>query len=412
LSTIWGILPVLFVLGVVSAFFSALETALFILQAFHAQKLKARNPELAGSLEKLMEKPRRLLSAILLAGAATNLPLILLWIFLMREIVPRVYPFWFDALFIFAIIVLACELVPKLVALKQPYRIARIGVRVLSVLTPILDPVTRVLEGWSERIAEGIIPARLQANPFLSGEELETLVELSAEEGALHATESEMIREIMKLADKTAKDCMTPRIDVYTLPDDLTNEEAVRRLKQARRRRTPVYGDSPDDILGILDVKTFLFDPSQPYTEVMIPPSFVSETMNALDLLRSFLRHKQGLAVIVDEYGGTEGIVTMADVVEEIIGDAVPDADPGLYIEKLDDGRLLASGNARLDDLSESLGVDLEEEGIDTIGGLVFNRLGYMPKAGTDLQLRGLALTVRRTSKKRIEELIIGKGDA
>ncbi len=412
MSTIWGILPVLFVLGVVSAFFSALETALFILQAFHAQKLKARNPELAGSLEKLMEKPRRLLSAILLAGAATNLPLILLWIFLMREIVPRVYPFWFDALFIFAIIVLACELVPKLVALKQPYRIARIGVRVLSVLTPILDPVTRVLEGWSERIAEGIIPARLQANPFLSGEELETLVELSAEEGALHATESEMIREIMKLADKTAKDCMTPRIDVYTLPDDLTNEEAVRRLKQARRRRTPVYGDSPDDILGILDVKTFLFDPSQPYTEVMIPPSFVSETMNALDLLRSFLRHKQGLAVIVDEYGGTEGIVTMADVVEEIIGDAVPDADPGLYIEKLDDGRLLASGNARLDDLSESLGVDLEEEGIDTIGGLVFNRLGYMPKAGTDLQLRGLALTVRRTSKKRIEELIIGKGDA
>ena len=407
LSTIWGIFAVLLGLGVVSALFSALETALFILQAFHAQKLKARNPELAGSLQKLMENPRRLLSAILLGGALTNLPLMLLWIFLMREVAPRIYPFWFEALLIFAIIVIACELVPKLIALNQPYRIARIGVGILPALMPIFDPITRVLEGWSEKIAGGIIPARLQPNQFLSEDELETLVELSTEEGALHATESEMIREIMKLGDKTAKDCMTPRIDAFALPDDLPNEEAIRRLKKNRRRRVPIYGDSPDDILGILDVKTLLFDPGLPYTEVMIPPSFVSETMNALDLLRSFLRHRQGLAVIVDEYGGTEGIVTLADVVEEIISDAMPDADTALYIEKLDDGRLLASGNARLDDLGENLGIDLEEEGLDTIGGLVFNRLGYLPKAGTNLELRGLSMTIRRTSRKRIEELVI-----
>jgi CBS domain containing-hemolysin-like protein len=216
-----------------------------------------------------------------------------------------------------------------------------------------------------------------------------------------------MIHEIIKLGDKTAKDCMTPRIDTFNIPDDLPNEEAIRRIRKERHRRVPVYGDTPDDIVGILDVKTFLFDTTQPYTEVMIPPSFVSETMNALDLLRSFLRHRQGLAVIVDEYGGTEGIVTLADIVEEIISDAVPDADSAPYIERLEDGRLLASGNARLDDLGERLGVDIEEEGLDTIGGLVFNRLGYLPKAGATLRIGDLSLTVRRTSKKRVEEIII-----
>ena len=169
----------------------------------------------------------------------------------------------------------------------------------------------------------------------------------------------------------------------------------------------PVYDDSPDNIVGIIDVAGFLSDTSQHYTESMIPPSFVSETMKALDLLRSFTTHPQGLAIIVDEYGGTEGIVTMADIMEEILGETAPDADSGLYIEPLGDGRFLVSGNARLDDLGESLGIGLEEEGIDTIGGLVFNDLGYLPKAGTDLKIRGLLINVRRVSKKRLEELVV-----
>ncbi len=407
LSTIWGLAPFLLVLGVVSALFSALETALFLLHSFHVQRLKARNPNLAGSLERLMENPRQLLSAILLGGALANLSLILLCIFLIRDAAARLWPFWIAALLIFAIIVVACELIPKLFALKHPYRIAKLGVRLLSAALPVLEPITRVLERWSEEIADRILPRRLQPTQFLSGDELETLVRLGAEEGALHAAESEMIQEIIKLGDKTAKDCMTPRTDSFTLPDDLPNEEAIRRIKRQRHRRVPVYGDTPDDILGILDVKAFLFDPGQPYTEVMIPPSFVPETMNALDLLRSFLRHRQGLAVIVDEYGGTEGIVTLADIVENIISDAVPDADSAPTIERLEDGRVLASGNARLDDLSESLGVDIEEEGLDTIGGLVFNRLGYLPKAGASLRMAGLSLTVRRASKKRVEEIVI-----
>ncbi|PYL09654.1 MAG: hypothetical protein DME34_02030, partial [Verrucomicrobia bacterium] len=129
----------------------------------------------------------------------------------------------------------------------------------------------------------------------------------------------------------------------------------------------------------------------------------------ALELLKLFLTHAQGLAVVVDEFGGTEGIITMSDIVEEILGDALPTGDVDLYIEPLEPGKYLVSGDVRLDDLSEHLGFEIEAEGIDTIGGFVFNRLGYFPPSGTQLEIPRLAITVRRAGHKRIEELLLEK---
>jgi len=252
-----------------------------------------------------------------------------------------------------------------------------------------------------------LTPQRLRTGHFLSEEELGTLVELSAEEGTLHEAESEMIQEIIKLGDKTARDCMTPRVDSFVVPDDLTNEELIPKLREGRHRHVPVYGETPDEILGVLDVRRFLLGPKIHYTESISPPSFVPETMKALDLLKAFLRHPQEIAIVVDEHGGTEGVITMSDIVEEIISDAVPQADEALYIEPIGNGRLIVNGQARLDDLSEMLGIELEEEGIDTISGLIFNRLGDLPRPGTKLKIEGLDFTVRRVSRKRIEEVLI-----
>ncbi|HEV8617996.1 MAG TPA: transporter associated domain-containing protein, partial [Candidatus Udaeobacter sp.] len=183
----------------------------------------------------------------------------------------------------------------------------------------------------------------------------------------------------------------------------------IARLKEKRHRRVPVYADTPDQVLGIIDVKLFLLDSSEHYTEKLIAPSFVSETMRAVELLKLFLTHPQGMAVVVDEFGGTEGIITMDDIVEEILGDALPRGDVDLYIEPLEDGKFLVSGNARLDDLSEYLGFQIDAEGIDTIGGFVFTRLGYLPPSGTKLEIPRLAITVRRAGRKRIEEVLLEK---
>jgi CBS domain containing-hemolysin-like protein len=393
-----------------SGLFSGLETALFSLKSHQLRRLEEKHPSLKQFIQVFRDDPRRVLNVLLLADALVNTPLVVLCLFLIWEgpLAARV-PQWLAATVIFAIVVLLCDLIPKLLALSAPYRLSALGVFTLKALMPLLDRVGHLLEQVSTAIVNRLTPLHLQKRPRLSDEELETLVEMGEEQGTLQEAEGEMIQEIIKLGDKTAKDCMTPRVDTFALPDDLTNEEAIAQLKQRRHRRVPVYAETPDQIVGVLDVKLFLLGPTEHYTEALIAPSFVPATMKAMDLLRGFLTHPQGLAIVVDEFGGTEGIVTLSDITEEIMSDAAPLGDADLYIEPLEDGRFLVNGNARLDDLSEHLGFELEAEGIDTIGGFVFNRLGYLPPSGTRFEMPRLAITIRRTGRKRIEEILLEK---
>jgi len=394
---------ILVILAVVSGFVSALETAIFSLPPSRLESLKASKAGVA----RLIENPRRLLSSIIIADALANAPLMVGSLALIEGQRTLEIPFWTSALLIFALIVFACDLVPKLVGLGVPMLVVRLGVSVFGRILPFIDPLARVLERASERAANAVLPAGMIGQRDLTDEEIETLVEMSAAQGTLHEMESEIISEIIKLGDKTAKDCMTPRVDMFALPDDLTNEEAVAQIRQRRLRRVPVYGATPDEIEGVLDAAAFLRDPEVHYTERLDPPSFVPETMKALMLLKGFLKHPQGLALVVDEHGGLEGVVTLSDIVEEIISDAVPQAEARLYIDQIGEGRVLASGNARLEDIAEELGVRFEDEGIDTIGGLIFNRLGQLPKPGQELRMPGLRVTVRGMSRKRVEEVLL-----
>ena len=395
----------------VSALFSGLETALFSLRPHQLRRLEQNHPGLVNFVQLFRDKPRRVLNVLLLGDGLVKVPLVVLCLFLLwRGPLAGHLPQWVAAILIFAIVVLLCDLVPKLIALAAPYRLSTVGAFVLQASVGLLDRVGRILESVSTAIVDLLTPQRLRTRARLSDEELETLVEIGEEEGTLHQAEGEMIQEIIRMGDKTAKDCMTPRVETFALADDLTNEQAIAQLKEKRYRRVPVYADTPDNVVGIIDVKLFLLDSSEHYTESLLAPSFVPETMRALDLLKLFLTHPQSLAIVVDEFGGTEGIITMSDIVEEILsGAAPPHGEVDLYIEPLEDGKFLVSGHARLDDLHDHLGFEFEADGIDTIGGLVFNRLGYLPQAGAKIELPRLAVTVRRTSRKRIEELLLEK---
>src|SRR5438093_880214 len=396
-----------------SALFSGVETALFLLKPYQLRRLEEHHAGLTKFIKLFRDNPRRVLNVLLLGDGLVNVLLVVLCLFFLWEgpLAGRI-PQWLVGIAIFAVVVLLCDLIPKLLALSVPYRLSAIGAFTLQISMPLLDRMGRGLETVSAYVVNLLTPAHLRTRARLSDEELETLIEIGEEEGALYEGEAEMIQEIMKLGDKTAKDCMTPRVDSFMLPDDLTNEDASARLKEKRHRRVPVYADTPDQILGIIDAKLFLLDPSEHYTEKLIAPSFVSETMRALELLNLFLTRPQGMGVVVDEFGGTEGIITMDDIMEEILSDAVPRGDVALYIEPLGHGRFLVSGNARLDDLSEHLGFQIDAEGIDTIGGLIFTRLGYLPPSGTKLEIPRLAITVRRSGRKRIEEVLLEKTTA
>jgi CBS domain containing-hemolysin-like protein len=425
------IIGLMIALGVCSAFFSAMETALFALQPRQVSRLREALPHRLATIDALAANPRLILSMILLADTLMNLPLCLLGLYFLHVFcawrgsgfpatgagVPRI-AFWPAALLLFALVVGVCDLLPKLLALQRAERMARPAINALHYMRPLLGPVCRSLQRVSECLAGWLTPRQVSSPQQLTEAEFEALVEVGAEEGALQGAESEMIQEIIKLGDKTAKDCMTPRVEAFTIPDSLTNADAANLLRIERRHRVPVYDETPDNIVGILDARRFLLPgaaaesgaASTPhYTEIMDPPSYVSETMRALDLLRSFLSHAQGMAVIVDEYGGTEGIVTVADIIEEIVADAMPSGEDDLYIEELDDGCLLVGGHARLDDISEHLGFALEAEGLDTINGLIFNRLGYLPHAGSVLRMPPLKLTVRRVTRKTVAEVLVEK---
>jgi len=394
----------LLILAIMSAFLSGIETALFSIKEWRLHRWRKQDPKGVEQYERLMTKPREVLSVILLVDTFVNILLIVLTVAIARSI-PIPVPYWVKTLFLFALIVIVCDLVPKMLALRDPFRFARQAIMLLRALLPIFGPVSRISLRVSEIIANFFLSTKPERVEQFDDEELIALVELSAEQGQLRAEEQEMIEAIIKLGNKSAKDCLTPRVDAFFISDSLTNEDVVQQLQTKRRARVPVFGESPDEILGILDVKAFLANPSEHYTEKLGVPSFVPETMRALDLLRAFLKHPQRLAIVIDEFGGTEGVVTLGDILDEILAEVAPRGDEALYLEELGNDTWLASGSVRLEDLEEALHVDFATDDFDTLNGLIFNRLGYVPRSGETVRVPPLELEVRESTRRRVVEV-------
>ncbi len=403
----WMLLSAGCLLAAGSALFSAFETALFSLQPHEFERLRRNKVRYSSSLTRLLSNPRQLLGALVLGDVFMNVPLVLTCLYLLHNGGASLLPLWGSEALLLGVVVIACDLLPKVAALLHPYPLIRPALQVLEPLLHWLKGPLVWMQSISDRFAEIVVPLELRATQTLDESEMETLVEIGAEEGALHPVECAIIQKVIQLGDRAVRDCMTPRVDALFLPDDLTNEEITLRLKAARYRRVPIYGETPDDILGILDVRSFLESSGAHYTELLAAPSFVPETMQAIDLLHSFLRRPQSLAIVVDEHGGTEGIITQADLVEEVFGEALPGGDRELYLEEVGEGRVVASGSARLEDVADALEVKLESDGIDTIGGLVFNVSGTLPRIGSVFLIGELQITVRRTSRKRVLEVLV-----
>src|SRR5438132_3243343 len=258
-ATVAILLVVISILIFCSALFSGVETALFSLKPHQLRRLEANHARLTRFVQFFRENPRRVLNILLLGDGLVNVLLVVLClVFLWEGPLAERIPQWVAGIVIFAIVVLLCDLIPKLLALSAPYPLSAIGAFTLQISMPLLDRIGHALETVSAFVVDLLTPSHLRTRPRLRDEELGTLVEMGEEEGALYEGEAEMIQEIIKLGDKTAKDCMTPRVDSLLLPVDLTNEEVIARLKEKRHSRVPVYADTPDQVLGIIDVKLFL----------------------------------------------------------------------------------------------------------------------------------------------------------
>ncbi|MEX1171568.1 MAG: hemolysin family protein [Chloroflexota bacterium] len=309
------------------------------------------------------------------------------------------------------------ELVPKQIGLAHAERVAMTFSRLIEVLGTVFGPLVAFLTFTTRQISR-IFRADVAADERISSEELRLIIEQGGEQGILEAEEEQMIHAVIELGDQRIHEVMVPRTAMVTLAAGATFEEAIDTIVQEGHSRIPVYEGSIDEIVGILyakDLLPFLKGSSggqRPGLRSLLrTPVFVPESMTVDDLLHELQRRKVHLAVVLDEYGGTAGLVTIEDLIEEIVGEIQDEYDvEEPMIVAISDDEARVDGRAAVDDLEElfhtTFGLEDEDE-YDTVGGLIYHRIGGVPKAGDTVTVDGLTLTVETTDGRRVGKVLV-----
>jgi putative hemolysin len=288
---------------------------------------------------------------------------------------------------------------------------ARRNARLLSATMRLLAPVVSGLTALLERLGGA---SGSEERPFVTAEELRTIVALSEERGTLEEDERDMIHSVMEFGDTVVRELMVPRVDMQCFESRDTVGTAIDRVREMSYSRVPVYEGDVDHIVGILYAKDLLkfdceTDRNRPIADIIRPPFFTPESKNAGDLLRELQRRRTHIAVVVDEYGGTAGIVTLEDLIEEIVGEIRDEHDQEEPLLTVIDSRtFIADGMVRLDELSESMGLTFEDkEGVETLGGYLMDAFGRIPSVGERLERDGAEFTIESVLEQRITSVRI-----
>jgi putative hemolysin len=308
------------------------------------------------------------------------------------------------------------ELVPKTLALAHPEAFALRLAGPVDVLGRVLRPLVAVLTAATRAIARAF-GAEVNTEAQITAEELRLIVERGGEQGILEAEEEQMINAVIELGDRRIHEVMVPRIAIVSLPASSTLDEAIDRIVEEGHSRVPVYETSVDEIVGILYAKDLLpflksnVDSRVSLRSLLRTPVFVPESMTIDDLLHEFQRRKVHIAIVLDEYGGTAGLVTIEDLLEEIVGEIQDEYDvEEPLVEVLDDHTARIDGRSSVDDLLDiwDLKLQLEDEDeYDTVGGLIYHRIGGIPQSGDEVRVNGLRLTVESTDGRRVAKVLV-----
>ena len=294
------------------------------------------------------------------------------------------------------------ELVPKRVAMKEPERVARAVCGVIGSVAKATRPVVWLLTKSVNGVLRlfGIDPADNEEE--VTEDEIRMLVDMGEEKGAIEGNERDMIENIFEFNNMTAADCMTHRTDVTALQVDDPPEEILKTIQESGLSRFPVYGEDLDDVLGTINTRDYLLSlstgESKALRELLRPAYFVPESVRTDVLFKDMQRKKTHLAIVVDEYGGTSGLITMEDLLEEIVGNIYDEYDPALPqdIQKTGENQYRIAGSTLLETINEALGLSLPtEEGFESLGGLIFSRMMTIPKDGTHPEVECFGVHIR-----------------
>jgi putative hemolysin len=308
------------------------------------------------------------------------------------------------------------ELVPKSLALAHTERYALTLSAFVDFLLRPLSPLVTLLTFITSTVSRALGAGQMD-EAQMSTQELRFIVERGAEQGTLEAEEEQMINAVIELGDRRVHEVMIPRIAIVAIPATATLEEAIDKVVEEGHSRIPVFEESVDEVIGILyakDLLPFLKGPNQGrpnLRSLLRTPVFVPESMSIDDLLHEFQRRKVHIAIVLDEYGGTAGLVTIEDLLEEIVGEIQDEYDvEEPMIVRISDDEARVDGRAAVDDLAElfdtQFGLEDEDE-YDTVGGLIYHRVGGIPSPGDQVEVDGLQLTVESTDGRRVGKVLV-----
>jgi putative hemolysin len=409
-SEAWLQLIILIIALILAATASAAETALTSVSRIKLKNLVEEGDQKAIEIERLLSQPNVFLSTILIVNnvaviVASSMSTVLALRFSANfgELIATIL--------ISLVVLIFCEITPKTAAVQNPLRWARAFVNPVRGAAWLLRPVVwslSVITNGLVRLLGGQIKRR---GPFVTEEELRLLVTVGEEEGVLEEEETEMIHSIFEFADTTVREVMIPRIDMVTLESDATVDEAVDLALQGGFSRIPVYEETIDNIIGVLYTKDMLKQlredhNSLPIRDLVRPAYFVPETKKLDDLLREIRQRVTHMAIIVDEYGSVAGLVTIEDLVEEIVGDIRDeyDREENLY-EQITQYEYVFDAKISIDEFNDLMDTDLENEGYDTLGGFLYAQLDKIPVAGDTITFKDLTFTVLTTRGRRITKV-------
>ncbi|MEA5004014.1 MAG: hemolysin family protein [Christensenella sp.] len=423
------------VLIALNAFFASTEIAVISLNANKLRRLADEGDKKAKQMLKMVETPAGFLSTIqigiTLAGflgsafAADNFASKLTDWMVNVQGFTAVSP---DTLNTLAVIIITLvlsyftlvfgELVPKRIAMQRPEKVARTSAGVITVLSVIMKPII-----WLLSVSTNGILRLLRMNPKqkvddVTEEEIRLMVDIGEEKGAIESTEKEMIENIFEFNNTIARDVMTHRTDVIAIQKDETPDEILQLIRESGLSRFPVYDEDIDNIIGTVNTRAYLLnlreDNPKPLTRLLRPVYCVPESVHTDVLFRSMQKSKNHIAVVVDEYGGTSGIVTMEDLLEEIVGNIYDEYDPQdeQEIAQLKDNLWRVAGGTDIETLNEALLTEIPEDAdFDTLGGLVFSQLNSIPQDGShpDVDVYGLHIHVEEIVERRVEWALVSK---
>jgi CBS domain containing-hemolysin-like protein len=301
------------------------------------------------------------------------------------------------------------EFLPEALAMRAPESTAIAFAPIVAFLEWLLAPIVRLSMWLSMGVAAPVAGQRI---PLVTEEEIKTLVDAGEEGGAIAEDEKDMIYSIFEISETWAREIMVPRIDVFALEVETPLAEAVDALIKVGHSRVPVYEATIDNVLGVLYAKDLLrlwrtSDPVKTLRDVLRPAYFIPETKKVNDLLAELQQKRIHMAIVVDEYGGTAGLVTLEDIVEEIIGDIRDEYDVNeeTYVERVSDSEYVFDARIDLDEVNELLSLKLPSQDSDSLGGFIYGQLGHVPVAGEKVAALGAEFEVLSVSGRRIRKV-------